>query len=311
MSKFWSVILKIIIVISILGIIFFVGVAILRNQNISFEAYNYISSVNSRMDFEEMQANISSKVREEFDGDDDLYADFINSATTELNNGISYFLDYLAHEDGLTKGEQDKLINLYYNYVNNYHEFEVYYDKYIEAYDLAEQNRNKYEESDYLRATVRAASVYLVESYVDSYRKGSEFFKYLVEIVNKYTLSNSGLFSFKGQGYMIKCGLVDYSLDFVSKNLKHRLNVETDSYKKNPRTNQLINNYYLFINKSATLTDANSVTNTEFRVFINNLNTLNIFEWAGNYANYFNTLDDVLATNAYSALTFYNNNFKG
>lgn len=311
MSKFWSVVLKIIIVISILGIIFFVGVAILRNQNISFEAYNYISSVNSRIDFEKMQANVSSKVREEFDGDNDLYAEFINSACTELNNGISYFLDYLSHEDGLTKGEQDKLINLYYNYVKNYYDFEWYYNEYIKNYEIAEQNRNNYEQSDYLRATVRAAAVDLVESYVNSYRKGSEFFKYLVQIVNKYTLSNSGLFSFKGQGYMIKCGLVDYSLDFVTKNLQHRLNVEYDSYKKNPRTNQLINNYYSFLTKSQTLTDVNSVTNTEFRVFINNLNTLNIFEWAGNYANYFNTLNETLALNAYSALTFYNNNFKG
>lgn len=311
MSKFWSVILKIIIVISILGIIFFVGVAIFKNQNISFEAYNYISSVNSRIDFEEMQANVSSKVREEFDGDDDLYAEFINSASTELNNGISYFLDYLSHEDGLTKGEQDKLINLYNKYVDNYYRFEIYYDKYVEAYEIAEQKKDDYEQSDYSRSTVRAAAVNLVEKYVDSYRIGSEFFKYLVQIVNKYTLTNSGLYSFKAQSYMIKCGLVDYSLDYVLQNLKYRLNQKLDVYNKDPKTNQLIRNYYYFITKSATYTDRISVTNTEFRVFLNKLNTLNIFEWAGNYDNYLKTLNEDLSVNASDALTFYNNNFKG
>ena len=62
MSKFWSVILKIIIVISILGIIFFVGFAIFKNQNISFEAYNYITRCQDETDFQTLHDNIINNV---------------------------------------------------------------------------------------------------------------------------------------------------------------------------------------------------------------------------------------------------------
>lgn len=310
MNKFWSVVLKIIIAISILGIVFFVGIAIFKNQNISFEAYNYISQLKNRTDFATLQTEVVNNIKVEFDGDDDEYAKYINSAFIELNEGINYFVDYLALEDSLTKGEQDKLINMYNKYVKSFRASDKRYLEYIKVYEIAEQNKNDYENSDYLRANVRAYAVYFVESYLDCYENGSAFFKYLVQIVNKYTLSNSGFYSYKGQSYMIKCGLVDYSLNFVSQNLKMRLNNELEEYIEDPKTNELINSYYLFLNSSTKFSDASSVNNTSFKNFINNLNTLNIFEWAGNYDLYVSSLSEELTQNASSALDFYNNNFK-
>lgn len=309
MNKFWTVVLEIIIVISILGIIFFVGVAIFRNQNISFEAYNYISRSQDETDFETLQTNIANNVKVAFEGSSDPYASYINSAISQLNEGIDYFTDYLSHEKGLTKGEQDSLINLYDKYISSFYQTGKIYEEYKDAYKLAEDKKDDYEGSDYVRTNCITLAGHVVDTYLNCYKNGAEFFKYLTQIVNKYTLNNTSLFSYKGQTYMIKCGLVDYSLSFIKDNMTKKIALE--SYTANPRTNGLVNNYYLFLTNCNKFSDANCVTNTNFKNFKNNLNTLNIFEWAGNYSSYVKTLDDALKTNASNALTFFNNNFKG
>ncbi len=309
MSKFWSVILKIIIVISILGIIFFVGVAIFRNHNISFEAYNYISRSQEETDFDTLQTNIANNVKVAFEGANDPYANYINSAVTQLNEGIDYFTDYLAHEKELTKGEQDKLINLYDKYISGFYETEGIYEEYIDAYKSAEEKEGDYEGSDYVRTNCIMLAGHVVDSYLGCYKNGLEFFKYLTQVVNKYTLDNTGLFSYKAQSYIIKCGIVEYSLNFIKVNMTKKIALE--NYTANPKSNQLVNTYYLYLANSNKFSNADSVTNTAFKNFKNNLNTLNIFEWAGNYSNYIKTLDDAHKTNASNALTFFNNNFKG
>ncbi|MBR1985020.1 MAG: hypothetical protein IKA31_04690 [Clostridia bacterium] len=310
MNKFWTILLKILIVVSFIGIIVFVGIAIFNNQNIAFEAYSYIAYTHKSTDFKTLQNNITNNVKADYyDSEMDSYAKYINTAITELNAGIDYYIDYLVFEDELTKGEQDKLINLYDSYLGMFSKVNEDYKSYKDAYEEARvQVENDYEGSDVALNKLKSWGFILVRDYTGCYEKGSEFFKFLVEMVDTYDQNSSGLYSYTGQGYMIKNGLVDYSLEFVLYNINERVNGRT--HQANARSNALVENFYDFVSTSKKFTDKSTVTNTNLRVFINNLNQLNIYEWAGNNSNYLKTLSDDLKQVSNSALTFYNNNFK-
>ena len=272
MSKFATILLKILITLSFIGIVVFVGIAIFNNQNIAYEAYNYIVSTQSSKDFKTLQNNVRNNVKTYYDGPKDVYADYINSAVIELNEGIEYFLDYLAFEDGLTKGEQDKLISLYDSYVKGFHNTEKIYKDYMDAYDLVRQKiETDYEGANYAKSHLNAQGVLLVKTYGSCFENGSRFFKYLVNLVNKYNLDNSGLFSYKGQNYMIKVGIVDNTLNFVYENMTKKVN--DLSYAEDIKTNTLIKTYYDYLSTETKYGDDDSITNTAFRLFINNLNS--------------------------------------
>lgn len=310
MSKFATILLKILIVLSFIGIVIFVGIAIFNNQNIAFESYNYIIYTHNSKDFKTLQTNITNNVKTVYGGNSDVYANYINSAITELNEGIDYFLDYLVFEDDLTKGEQDKLTSLYDKYLTGFKTTETSYKTYMQAYENArKQIEENHEEADYAKANVKAKGVSLVRNYVYCYDYGSDFFKYLVSLVNRYNLNGSGLFSYKGQSYMIKVGIVENTLEFVFDNMNKKAN--DLSYVEVITTNELIDTYYDYLSNAEKYGDDDSVVNTGFRQFINNLNCLNIYDWAGNYQAYTNSLSDELKQKSDSAKTFFNNNFKG
>jgi len=309
MNKFWVVLLKIIIVISILGIVIFTGIVIFKNQNIAYEAYNYIATTRDNTDFDSLQTNINNNVKNVYGGSGDQYAQFINSGITQLNNGIDYFLDYLVHEDKLSKGEQDKLISLYDNYISGINTTHSRYNTYMQAYNNAKkQIEDNYEEADYAIANVKAKGANLVKAYVDCYNNGSKFFKYLAEVVNIHTLNNTHKYSYTAQSYMIKVGMLDYSMDFVVQNMNKKIN--DLAYTENIKDNELVNNYYLYLANEDKFADAESVTVTSLRQYLNNLNCLNTYEWAGNYNNYLNTLSENLKQKATSAKSFYDIYYK-
>ena len=311
MNKFWTILLKILIVASFIGIVAFTGIAILNNQNISYEAYSYIVATHKKTEFTTLKTNIANNVKATYKGSTDVYAVYFNKAVTELNEGISYYIDYLAFEDELTKGEQDKLINLYSSYIKGFNNTSGAYNTYVEAYEAAKKHEKDYgyEETNYAFTNVNAKAVSLVREYLSCYEKGSEFFKYLVQIVNTYNQNSNNLYSFTGQNYMIKNGLVDYSLNFVLENMTEKINRRT--YVTDLNTNEKIKLFNDFITNESKFTDRDTVNDKEFRIFVNNLNCLNIYEWAGNNANYVATLDEKLAEKSNSALNFFNSNFKG
>ena len=192
--------LKILIVVSFIGIIVFVCIAIFNNQNISYEAYSYIAYTHKSTDFKSLQNNIKNNVKSAYGEGADSYVNYINTAITELNEGIDYFIDYLAYEDGLTKGEQDKLINLYDDYLYMFDKVDSDYKSYVDAYEEARvQVENDYEGSDVALNKLKSWGYILVSDYTGCYTNGSKFFKYLVEMVDIYNQNSSGLFSYEGQ----------------------------------------------------------------------------------------------------------------
>ncbi len=322
MRKFFEILLKIIIVVSFICIIVFVGVAIINNRSIAYESYNYIVSTRDKTNFSQIQNGIKNNLYIRFNSmDKDPLGEYINKAGIELNNGINFFVDYLSQEDGLTKGEQDKLVSGYKSYAESFSEVSNAYFSYLEAYKEAENKyNNAYEDSDYAVETANAKGLYIVTTYIQAYKKGSAFFKDLAEITNKYMLPNLNYQTHKAQSYMIKLGFVDYSLDStynelgikqevgITEILNERLRIKDYSnYDLNNNSNaRAFNNY---VNTCNNISDKDYLTNASFREYTNTLNELNIYEWAGNYNKYYASLSDNLKNKAQSTKTFFNSNY--
>lgn len=309
MSKFATLLLKIILVISFIGIIVFVAFAIINNQNISYEAYNYVSNAYLQTNFDSLKNNVNANMKSSYNGEVDEYAKYINSAINEVNKGSKYFLNYLSVEKDLTKGEQDKLRSLFDNYLSNFNKALNAYNDYITSYQDADyQYTNNFDNSSVALSIVISKCVYFVERYTDCYVSGSQFLKYLVDITNKYSFQNC--FSYKEQAYLIKVGIVDNTTNYVLENMKNKK--ENRAYNTNVRDNDLIDCFYDFLGKEQNFKEENLITNSNFQQFVLNLNSLNIYSWAGNYENYKSSLkDEVVIAKCENAKNFFVLNFRG
>ena len=94
MNKFLEILLRIVIIVSFVCIIVFVCVAIINNQSIAYEGYNYIVAMRDKTNFKQVQTGIEQNVLTIYKGKKDPYINYINKAVIELNNGIDFFVDY-------------------------------------------------------------------------------------------------------------------------------------------------------------------------------------------------------------------------
>ena len=311
MSKFATILLKIILVISFIGIIVFVAFAIINNQNISYEAYNYISNAYSKAEFDSFKNDVSTNMKSSYNGDVDQYALYINSAINEINAGNKFFLNYLASEKDLTKGEQDKLRNLFDNYLSHFNATKKAYDDYITAYlDADYQYNYNYDNSSVALSIVISKCIYFVERYTDCYLSGSEFFRYLEILVEKYSLQKTSNLSYEEQCFLIKVGIVDSTTDFIYENMQNKRSNKT--YELNIRNNDLVDCFYDFLIREDNFKEENLIINANFQTYVLNLNYLNIYNWAGDYDNYKSSLkDELLISKCENAHSFFISNFRG
>lgn len=311
MSKFATVLLKILMVISFVGVIVFVAFAIISNQNVSFEAYSYIASSYENVEFSKLESDVNSNMKSSYNGEVDGYAKYINKAISELNKGNKFFLDYLSIEKDLTKGEQDKLKSLYNNYISKFNICQSSYNDYIDAYEEADYKYHyDYDNSKVARSIVVSKCINFVENYTNCYVSGSNFFKYLVQVVNKYSLQNNGFSSFTEQSYLIKVGIVDNTTSFVYSNMQNKK--QDMDYEIEVRNNDLVDAFYDFVAREATYKTKNALTDSSFQAFIINLNCLNIYEFAGNYDAYFAKLKkEEIKTKCAQAHEYFVSHFRG
>lgn len=304
MSKFASVLLKIIIFVSLMGILIFVGIAIFNNQNIKFEAYNYIISTRRDTNFSSLQTNIENNVKWKHGGAQDTYAKYINDAIKELNLGIDYHLDYLALEEDLTKGEQNKLSSLYEKYVNKFNSCKNDYNEYISVYNQVPTITD----TNFAENILRNKAVYLIKNYVDCYEYGAEFFKYLIEVCKNYSLNGKNYYTYTSVGYMIETGLVLSSLPVVEYDMDLR-NSSVEFYK-DVKSYDKVDSFYDFVYHKNSFGDNDVIRHIPFKNFLNAIRLLDIYEWAGNYDEYYETLSDENKHLASSALSFYSQNYR-
>ncbi|NCB48129.1 MAG: hypothetical protein EOM55_00640 [Clostridia bacterium] len=287
MKKFWTVMLRIIMVMSFIGAFSFVGIAIVTNQGIEFESYKYIIKKFDETDFSAFESNVKANVKLTYGSSNDKYTDFLANACAELNEGINYFLDFLAIESGLQKGDHNILIDGFNDYLQNFDKANDAYDDYMSAYSKAEDTSG----ATYACNLVISSEKMFSDAYLKCYKSGSLFFKNLARIVREYSFDNMGL-SYSCQNYAIKVGLCDYVA----------LEVFTVT-RGNIDINQLKIIFDNFCLNGDSFGDEDVIINNNFKKFVDILNLLNIYEWAGNYNAYATSLSN--ASDALWAKDFF------
>jgi len=287
MKKFWTIVLRIIMVMSFIGAFTFVGIAVVTNQGIVFESYKYISKKVEETDFNEFQTKVITNVKLTYGSAKDDYTEFLADASAELNEGIDFFLDFLAIESDLQKGDHNTLIDGFDDYLQKFDKANDAYDEYISAYSKAEETSGE----TYACNLVVSSEKVLSTAYADCYKSGSAFFKNLSRIVREYSFDNMGL-SYSCQNYLIKVGLCDYVVKQVFTDTRGNIN--------NNELKIVFDNFCL---NGDGFGDEDIVTNNNFKRFVDILNSHNIYEWAGNYDLYASGLSN--ASEALWAKNFF------
>ena len=137
MKKFFSALLKIIMVVAFVGILVFVTVAVINSRNIAYEAYNYVYTSKKDIDVNSLVEDIDKNVHLDAGLLGNEYTTFVGDAILQLDDGIDYYLDYLSTDNLITKGEQDRIINSYDSFVVQYNNVLTALDNYKTAYKTA------------------------------------------------------------------------------------------------------------------------------------------------------------------------------
>lgn len=295
MKKFFSALLRIIMLLSFVGILVFVSIAFINSQNTSFEAYNYVYNNKQVLYLDETVENINNNVKIRYGAKDDVYASFISMAVSDISKGIDYFLNYLALQDNITRGEQDRIIRSFDNMSNELSIVNNAYNEYMEAYKIAQEQSG----AEYAAQNVIAREIYLIDRYIVFYNAESLLLKNIVEIIQEYSMEQV---SYEGLTYLIKAGLSEGVIRevFVGESQEDRGDIAN---------NELANTFYEFDIRSTRFSNKDVVLNEILRTFVEDLNHLNIYSWAGNYEGYIANLTGTTRARAISAKSFFDDNF--
>ncbi len=286
MKKFWTVLLRITMIVSLIGILVFAGVAIIKNRNIAYEAYNYISTGIEKENFDDMfdkfkKASDSGDEANEgcvvyrYGGTDDKYMSFVNSAVMKGLAGCKTYLDYMAVLPNVTKGEQDNAEKCFDQFISAYKKTLASYDIYVAAYKNAKVSKGERNAV----AIMESKEGNLVSTYIICYNELTSLLLSLHDIVSKYAFE--GEMTFEAQSPIITAGLAQKAISNIF--LGTSRNEWLDIYAT---TNQDIKNYEAYVENSQSSSSNLEITNTDFRNFVNNINSLDTYSWAKNYEDY-------------------------
>ncbi|MGN0798457.1 MAG: hypothetical protein ACI4L7_02735 [Christensenellales bacterium] len=297
MKKFWTVLLRVTMIVSLIGILAFAGVAIVKNRNIAYEAYGYITTGIEHRDFEQSFDNFRTNVFFRYSGTDDRYMLLVNKAVSSALDGCKYYLDYMSVLPDISKGEQDKAEKNFDDFISSYEKTLTDYDIYREAY------KNAVAESGSATAItiVESKEGNLVYSYINCYNQMTKLLMSLRDIVSKYAFE--GNLTYEAQAPIITAGLAQKAINDV-----FRGNSRSDWLDIYASTNQNIADFEKFLQKSKDYSSSMEVANTDFKNFVNNLNSLDIYSWAKDYEGYTDSLVGEKKTKSQSAYSYFTNN---
>lgn len=290
MKKFWTVLLRITMIVSLIGILTFAGVAIIKNRNIAYEAYEYISAGIERENFDDIfdkfgktSSSVDSTNTEcviyKYGGTDDQYMKLVNSAVIKGLAGCKTYLDYMAVLPNITKGEQDNAEECFDQFVSSYKDTLASYDIYVTAYKNAKNAKGEQNAV----AIMESKEGNLVSTYIVCYSKLTSLLLSLHDIVSKYAFE--GEMTFELQSPIITAGLAQKAISNVFLGISR--NEWLDIYST---TNQDIKNYEDYVKNSQRFSSSLEVTDIDFKNFVNNINSLDTYLWAKNYEEYNATL---------------------
>lgn len=299
MKKFWTVVLKIVMFMSLAGIIVFSCIAIISSNNIAFEAYNYLNTNKDTLALKEFTQRADSNIKASFgDTGGDVYVNFLSMAILDTQSTFDYYIDYLALDDTLSKGDQNVLINDFKSCIGAKQSCEQSYSDYLIAYKNASDGVSIAVE--YVKSCERD----FVYSYANLYNclATLQYDLYKTSKINVVKVE-----SYDFQTYMIRTGLSSgvvgklYSETNIEKSPEKRIDLSSD---------ELYRTYNSYKTKMATYKDKDTAIDGDLQQYVNNLNALNIFSWSKNYESYLSSVNNALREKATSAKKFFDANFR-
>lgn len=299
MKKFSTVVLKIVMFLSFAGIIVFSCIAIISNNNITYEAYNYLTNNKSTLGLSDLKTKVDANIRTYHGAKDDPYAYFLGTLILDTFDTLDYYLDYIALDDMLSKGEQNTLIEDFKACVDIKKKCEDVYSDYMFAYTKANEGVEEY------------ASNLVVFYEKDFLREYKNLYNCVANLqLDLYKVCKINIVkveSYDFQKYIVKTGIASYAVEtlYSEENIS-KLSGERTVIKES----SVYKNYNSYSLKSAYFNNSGMIANSNLQNYVNNLDTLDIFLWAKNYNEYLTTLNNSLREKAFDAKTFFDANLK-
>lgn len=291
-----NVLLKIIIVIAFVGIFVVGGILIIKNRNIDSMAYNTIKIKIKETDFSGLSKD-AVNVKDSYDGDDDPYVITVSAMILNTNNAIDFYLDYLAGIKTISRGEQDLLIEKYLAYSAEIANSE----KVLEMYETTYETANVEESA---RGQVVSIAGSFVQAYLKAYEAGSDFYKSLVEIVDKHAHSGKREYNFKEFGLNMCNALADNCVDIIKENMAKRISEQSNANLDDILNSSCYSDYLNFIVKSNDYTRNKTYMNIEFDAFLVKCKDVDFVKVVTQKSEYTDTLTDEKQTMAEEIIDF-------
>ena len=296
-----NVLLKIIIVIAFVGIFVVGGILIIKNRNVDLMAYNTIKIKSEEIKIDELSKN-ALKVKDSYDGALDIYANTVYAMIYNTNLGIDFYLDYLVNIRTISRGEQDMLIEKYLAYGDAVKKAEEAYILYDKTYKEADVGEN-------IRKNITANAGTFVTTYLDVYKANSEFYKSLVEIINKYSHNGHRDYNFiEFRLHMINA-LSDNCVSVIEENMQKRINTGSNTGLVDIQNAQCFTDYRDFAIKANEYEVSKTYMTIEFDGFLIKCRELDIVKLITEKSDYVKTLSEEQNVIAADVLAFINSKF--
>jgi len=291
-------VLKVVMFMSFVGIIVFSCIAIISSNNIAYEAYNYVTTHKSTLGLEELSDRVSANIKSSHGAPNDPYASFLSDIILTTKDSLDYYLDFLAVDDTISKGEQNVIIDDFKKCVKAKENCEKSYADYMTAYSNASEG---IEYASKLVITCERDFLYKYKNLYDCIAT-LQLDLYKATKINVVKVE-----SYDFQKMIVRTGLSSgvvekiFTEENVEKMPEKRIVLGTDSS---------YTVYRSYCSKMNVFSNQNMANDTNLQKYVDNLNSLDIFMWAKSYDAYSASINNALREKASQAKSFFDANLR-
>ena len=296
-----NVLLKIIIVIAFVGIFVVGGILIIKNRNVDLMAYNTIKIKSQEIKIDTLSKG-AVEVKDSYEGALDIYASTVDAMIYNTNLGIDFYLDYLVNIRTISRGEQDMLIEKYLAYGDAVAKAQEALDLYNATYKQANVGES-------IRKNIPASAGTFVLTYLEVYNCSSDFYKSLVDIVNKYSHNGKREYNFiEFRLHMINA-LSDNCVSVVEENMQKRINTASNTDLVNITSAQCYVDYCNFAIKANQFVSSKDYMSLEFEEFLIQARDIDFVKLVTEKSEYTETLTEEENVKAAAFVNFIKDKF--
>ena len=299
MRKFWTIMLRVVLVASFLGIVLFSAVAIFTNTAYASNAYNTITTSQQTTPYDEFYNNIENNLYSSVNEDENPYGIFLNEVMQDLNSAINYYTNYLVLYGKYSKDTNISLKASYAKYSKAFGVAKATYEDYIIWFN----DRKSDHEAGSLhywtvleRNKFSTLSESIISSYLNAFNAGKDFFWSLFKAIQNNCFG--GNLNYEQLSYTLDVSYASFGVSgvFASTRVLPSASAEVTKYRQ-------VKLYCDIYDEKDTLAD-NSVN-----VFVKDLNKVDIYRLVNDYSEYYLSSPQEIKTSLIRASSFINANF--